>query len=335
LTSVKATLLALCTVAAVALGYGLLSGPHTPAVSPSRAAEPGARGADPEFGSWWHDGKAELDGYRLKVHRYGEERRGQAVLVYVTEPFSESKRVKVDDASKNPPDTFDALKLNLVRDFQTGIYDYNTMVSLFVRSNTFEPVKLSFSSAEWCGHVYQEMIFGPKDISSHYFSYFENESSSHTLDRKPGGVVEDNLFILLRGLDGRPWLDPGQARHVDFLPSPFYSRLSHHPVEWTTAEIERLETTSTVDVAAGRFETSTYEVRILEGRTGRLDVETAYPHRIVRWSWAPPAGTDPARSLGGLDSGELTGSARLEYWKLHGEGDQSYLKELGLEPTVR
>src|ERR1043166_6066798 len=83
--------------------------------------------ADPEFDSYWHDGKAELDGYKFTISRYGQERKGQGVLVYVTEPFSESKRVKVDDPSKNAADAFEAFKLNAVRDFQTGIYDYNTM----------------------------------------------------------------------------------------------------------------------------------------------------------------------------------------------------------------
>ncbi len=168
-----------------------------------------ALAADPDFGSHWHDGRAELDGYRWTVTRYGESRTGQCVMIYVTEPFSESKKVKVNDPSRNPRDTFDALKLNLVRDFQTGIYDYNTMVSLFVRSDDFEPVKISFSSAEWCGHVYEELLFGPRRINERYFSYFEGETSSETIDRKTDGVSEDNLFIRLRGLRG-DYLEPGE-----------------------------------------------------------------------------------------------------------------------------
>ncbi len=41
------------------------------------------------FSPHCHDGKAELDGYRLKVSRYGEQREGTAVMIFVTEPFSE------------------------------------------------------------------------------------------------------------------------------------------------------------------------------------------------------------------------------------------------------
>ena len=54
-------------------------------------------------------------------------------MIYVTEPFSRSRHVKLDDASKDPADVLDVLKLNLERHFQTGIYDYRTMVSLFMK----------------------------------------------------------------------------------------------------------------------------------------------------------------------------------------------------------
>ena len=46
------------------------------------------------------------------------------------------------------------LKLNSVRDFQTGIYHYNVMTSVFARVAAGWPIaKVSFSSQEWCGHV--------------------------------------------------------------------------------------------------------------------------------------------------------------------------------------
>jgi hypothetical protein len=270
-----------------------------------------------KFGEHWHDGKAELGGYRLVVSRYGEDRAGTAVMIFVTEPFSESKGVKADDWKANPADAFDALKLNLVRDFQTGVYDYNTMVSVFVRSQTLEPVKVSFSSAEWCGHVYAEMVFGPKDIRGSYASYFEGESGPIALGRPKGGVTEDELFIALRGLRG-DFLAAGEARTVPYLPGTFYSRLSHRKPEWTQATITRMREPQAVTVPAGTFTTLLYDVRVADGRRGGFWIEADYPHRIVKWSLPPDV------------SGELTGSKRLEYWKLNGEGDESYLKDLGL-----
>ena len=277
-----------------------------------------ASAGDPDFSAYWHDGKAEIDGYRLTVNRYGEPREGTAVAIYVTEPFSESKRVKVNDPTQDPKDTFDVLKLNLVRDFQTGIYDYNTMVSVFARSSDFAPVKITFTSAEWCGHVYEELLFGSSGITGHYYSYFEDESGPRRLENAKNGVVEDNLFILLRGLRG-DFVQSGKTRKVKLLPSVYYGRLSHKPLEWEDADISRRPGVEKVEVPAGKFDAIVYEIKTSSGRAGTFFVEKAYPHRILRWEMPPDV------------SGELTGSARLEYWKLNKKGDESYLKEIGLE----
>src|SRR5262245_24279490 len=77
--------------------------------------------ASPTFESHWQDGRAELAGYRYHVTRYGQRREGRCAMITVTEPFSASKHVKADDPSRDSSDTFEALKLNLVRHFQTGI----------------------------------------------------------------------------------------------------------------------------------------------------------------------------------------------------------------------
>ena len=286
-------------------------------------AAAGAAVAGPaDFSSYWHDGKAELDGYQLTVSRYGQEREGYAVMIFVTEPFSESKRVKVDDQFKNPSDAFDVLKLNLVRDFQTGIYDYNTMVSVFVRSDNFDPVKVSFSSAEWCGHVYQELLLDREKVRSNYSSYFEDESGHATLDRPADGVLEDNLFILLRGLRG-DYLEPGASTKVKLLPGVFYSRVAHSELAWNDATIRRRDAFETVEVPAGKFEVMVYDVSTGDGRTGTFHIERAYPHRVVQWELSPDV------------SGKLTGSDRLQYWNLHDNGHESYLVKLGLRSGSR
>ncbi|MEP7027400.1 MAG: hypothetical protein ABI960_02285 [Candidatus Eisenbacteria bacterium] len=289
--------------------------------------------ADPAFGAYWHDGKAELDGYRMTISRYDAPRQGHAVLIYVTEPFSRSKHVKVDDPAKAPADVVDVLKLNLVRDFQTGIYDYNTMVSLFSASETFAPIKVSFSSTEWCGNIYQELNFFPTRVEDRVDSYFEGESATRTLALPAGGVIEDNLFILLRGLRG-DYLQPGEKRTVPFLSSPFHSRLAHRPLAWISATIERSRGTSQVRVPAGVFATSLYTVRVSDGREGTFSVERAYPHRIVRWAWSPGTGAPGKTFLGGSHQGELSGTSRVQYWKLHNPGDETALRPLGLAPLA-
>jgi hypothetical protein len=138
------------------------------------------------------------------------------------------------------------------------------------------------------------------------------------LPRPRGGITEDELFIALRGLRGE-FLPAGESRAMPYLPSLFVTRLSHQPLRWTQVVIKREAAPQHVTVPAGKFETTLYDVRIGDGRAGTFYIESAYPHRIVKWS-LPPDG-----------SGELTGSTRLPYWKLNQEGDESYLKEIGLE----
>lgn len=297
---------------------------------PLGCAPPRDAVAAADFDTRWHDGRAELDGYRLEISRYGEPRSGEAVMIFVTEPFSASKLVKLDDPARAPGDLMDVLKLNLVRDFQTGIYDYNTMVSIFSKTADFEPVKVSFASSEWCGNVYDELRVGASGIHERLFSYFEGQSTDRTLARRDG-IFEDNLYILLRGLRG-DYLAPGAKRSVAFLPSPFHSRLRHLPLEWQAAEIERERVPVMSVVPAGRFETTLYVVRTPD-REGRFHIETAEPHRIVAWEWQARAGAADARSwMGGAERGVLTGSARLEYWKLHDNGDETYRSQIGLGP---
>jgi len=334
--TVGALALALAAPMAAALALsGATRAEPAPAPRARRVAEPPARAPDPAFGAWWHDGKAELDGYRYAVTRYGQLRRGRCVAVYVTEPFSPVKRVKVDDPSKNPRDVLDVLKLNLVRDFQTGIYDYSTMTSLFVRSEDFEPVKVSFLSTEWCGNVYEELLLDPGRVGQKLSSYFEGESAMREDRRPKGGLLEEELFVRLRGLNG-DYLAAGESRTVPMLLSAFRRRLTHQPLRCTEARIERLAAPRSVLVPAGRFKAIVYSVKIANGAEGVFLVEAAYPHRIIRWEWKQAPGSGAAREgawgSDSDDSGELAGSARLSYWKLHGEGEERYLARLGLRP---
>lgn len=253
-------------------------------------------------------------------------------MITVTEPFSASKRVKANDPSKNPADTFEALKLNLARSFQTGIYDYHTMISLFTRSRDFSTVKVAFTCAEWCGQVYEEQGFGPRSVSGFVRSYFEDESRALSLSARPGGIAEDDLFLVLRGLRG-DFLPPGRARSIPVLASPFITRLQHRPAGWLTANIARSREPVRVSVPAGPFQATLYTVTLEDGRAGRFWIEAAYPHRVVKWSWS--ASSSGGRMAGdGIDDGELIRSTRLPYWQLNAPGGERYLREMGLGPLT-
>jgi len=272
-----------------------------------------------EFWAHWGDGQAELNGYRLTEPRYGEKRSGTAVLVFVTEDMSESLRVKADPGKHPPSDVFPVLKLNSIRDFQTGIYDYNVMTSTFARVSLGWPVaKVSFSAQEWCGHVYHQLLPRAGRIAGLFHSYFDGEADGKDdLELPKDGVFEDALPILLRGW-GIAYLKPGETRTVPFLPSLLGARLGHRPLAWGRARIGRANEPATVVVAAGSIKVETWTVVVEGGPTSTYQFESAPPYRLVRW----------AADTG--EEGVLLKSTRLAYWKLNAPGGEKYLKDLGL-----
>jgi hypothetical protein len=279
-----------------------------------------------DFWKHWGDGKAELNGYALTEPRYGQLREGTAVAIFVTEDFSDAVRVKADPGKHPATDVSPVIKLNLVRDFQTGIYDYNTMTSTFLRT---EPVKgapplslakTSFSSQEWCGHVYMQWLPRGARLVGTSHSYFDGEAdATPELELPEGAVFEDALPILVRGLRG-DWLQPGQTKQVPFLRSQLRTRLLHVPATWGEATVSRAPAASDVKTALGTLRAISYTVAEKGGDTITFTVEEAAPHRLLAW-----------KSSSG-ETARILGSARLEYWKLHDNGDEKYLKQLGLVP---
>jgi hypothetical protein len=217
------------------------------------------------------------------------------------------------------------MKVNLVRDFQTGIYDYNTMTSTFLRTELadgafFTPMKTSFSSQEWCGHVYMQWLARGTHLVGTSHSYFDGEAdAAPELELPAGAVLEDALPILVRGLRG-DWLAPGATKKVPFLRSQLRTRLLHVPAKWGEATVSRAASATGVKTALGTLRAFTYTVSEKDGDTITFTVEEAWPHRLLAW-----------QSSSG-ESARILGSARLEYWKLHGNGDEKLLKQLGLVP---
>ena len=277
-----------------------------------------------DFWNQWGDGRAELAGYELTHPRYGQLRSGTAVTVFVTETFSNSLRVKSDPGAHPATDEFPAMKLNVIKDFQTGIYDYNTMLSAFVALKPVNgrpvgaAVKLSYSGQEWCGHVWHQLLFDQRSIRSTSHSYFDGEADrEQVLDYPPDGLSEDALMLWARGMSG-PILIPGETRDVALLTSLQTAREAHSDLRWTGARLCREKNGRTLTVPAGEFEVELWTVEVGRRPHRTFYVEKASPHRIVRWE-----------SAGG-ERAELLGSDRLEYWKLNGKGGEKELGRLGL-----
>jgi hypothetical protein len=104
------------------------------------------------------------------------------------------------------------------------------------------------------------------------------------------------------------------------LRSQLRTRLLHVPARWGEATVSRAPSSETVKTALGLRRAFTYTVAEAGGDTIVFTVEEAYPHRLLLW-----------KSSSG-ESAQILGSARLEYWKLHGNGDEKALEPLGLVP---
>lgn len=281
---------------------------------------------DKSFWQHWGDGKAELAAYDLVEPRYGEPRSGVAIAIFVTEPFSHSLRVKADSGKHDRSDIFPAMKLNLIKDYATGIYDYNVMLSSFVAlehsggRSAGSAVKVSYSSQEWCGHVYSQLVFDPLGIHYDVHSYFDGEADQRQdLEYPQEGVAEDLLLLWARGM-ASPVLAPGQSWTGPLLRSLQFSRDRHTPPPWTRATLARAAAPRQIRVPAGEFEAEAFTANLTDGPSWTIEVEAAWPRRILRWE----------TSAG--QRAELVGAARLEYWKMNGKGFESALSQLGLKP---
>ena len=319
--------LSIAAAAAIAVLWAAIHAtrPKAPAAMPTE----GSSVFGEDFWKFWGDGKAELSGYDLVFRRYGELREGVAVTIFVTETFSNSLRVKSDPGKHPKSDEFPVMKLNLVEDFSTGIYDYNLMTSSFV---ALTPVngrsagsltKVSFSSQEWCGNVYAQLLFdaaGQSRLTSH--SYFDDEGDQSRTISVPAEVLSgDAILLWARGLSA-PWLAPGERRTVPLVRSLETARLEHRHVEMLRATLSRAAAPSRSSVPAGAFEVESNRVEIEGGPAWTISVEAAWPHRIIEWETSEG------------QKASLLGSDRLQYWKLNAPGGESALSKLGLTPRA-
>lgn len=275
--------------------------------------------APPGFWDHWGDGRAELATYTLAQPRYGELRHGEAVLITVTETFTAAQRLKSDGGHE---DEYPVIKLNDVRDFQTGIYDYNAMTSTFVpldgRLARGLPTKITMSLQEWCGHAWEQWAIDARSWHRTFHSYFDGEGDDHSGGVVPrGGVSADAMPLLVRGLAG-DLVAPGGTLEVPWLPRLLDGRLSHIATAWTTATITRAAGPTSVTVPAGAFSVHRWEATPATGPVHRYDVEVAAPHRLIVWE----------RDDG--ERGELLASERRTYWTESREGDEAIRSELRL-----
>jgi hypothetical protein len=217
-----------------------------------------------DFKSLWYDGKAEIASYNLTQMRYGEARQGNAVLIFVKEPFLPEEQVKANMASKQ---TVDVMKLNSTRKFNTGIYPYSIMQSVFYPlSENTHALKVSASTQEWCGQTYMQLNNKEQfDIKVH--SYFEGEADQNLKLEKY--LLENELWIKLR-------INPTEIKtgEVQVIPDFSYFRLMHKPVKAYQARLDQTKKSDTL--------ITTLNYQNLD-RILKIYQEQKFPFTILKW----------------------------------------------------
>jgi len=216
------------------------------------------------FKKHWFDGKAEVASYNLTQMRYGEARKGTAVLIFVKEPFLKEEQVKANAASGN---TIDVMKLNMTKKFNTGIYPYSIMQSTFSPlSVNKHAVKVTASTQEWCGQTYMQLNNrGQFEISSH--SYFEGEADQDlNLDKT---MLENEIWTKLR-------IDPKAIPigRQEIIPSLAYFRLDHKKVKAYDAEITQSANNDTL-VTSIKYDQLNRILNIYQ--------TNKFPYTILKW----------------------------------------------------
>lgn len=263
-----------------------------------------------QFAEYWYTGQGELNSYALTQWRYGEPRAGQAVLVFVTEPFSFSRHLKLDRPETAGTDKLQVLKLNHLRRFPTGVYDYSMMTSVFTPVDLHRyphTLKLSASLQEWCGHTFLQINLDGKKYRSRLFSYFESEGEQE--HHVKAVMLEDELWTRLR-------LDPAQftqGQLVELIPAAHYLRLNHQPLVPRQARI-RYESQE-----RGTWLVVEY---LHLPRTLRIRFEEQFPWRILEWREEDDRGP--------LTTAVLKKSMRLPYWEHQRNDDLPLRDSLGL-----
>ena len=267
-----------------------------------------------KFNDYWYKGKAEISSYNISIDRYDEIRKGYNVLVFVTEDFSKAKQVKLDNPQSDPNDKISVLKLNSVQRFQTGIYDYSLMSSIFTPVNFDQNVhslKNNLSVQDWCGHVFTQL--NTESDKGNYkmtsFSYFEQEGDKNESFKTD--ILEDELFTRLR-------INPDGIKtgNIMAVPALYFSRLRHVTLKPYSAELNFSDLNDSTRQCELKYPTL--------DRTLSIYFSKNFPYYINGWKEVYRGKT--------LVMAQRNKMLMSDYWAKHAIKFDSLRTELGLNP---
>jgi len=303
------------SMAVLAIVAGLTGGCGT-----SQDGSDVSRDGSLSFGDHWYQGKAEITSYTLKQARYGELHDGDAVLIFVTEDFSARKQVKLDRPEEAGDDAVKVLKLNALRNFNTGVYPYTVMTSAFTpvdRDRYPRTLKITTSVQEWCGHAFVQLNLQDDRYRVHQYSYFESEGDR--VEDLEQAFPEDEIWTTIR-------LNPDDlpTGEVTMIPGTLYQRFDH--TAWRT-----VNATAILMPDAREPEIMIYNLVYYPdlNRTLTIRFRRDFPHEIESWEEVEFAADGTTKEL--VTSAVRNKRLMLDYWTKNSVVDVELRGELGLD----
>lgn len=273
---------------------------------------------DPAFWKAWGDGQAEVSSYDLTVPFEGELRRGVALAIFSVDTFSNSTRVKAEPGKHPKPDEFPVMKLNLLKDFQTGISNCHEQTSMFLALAAVNgrpaglPTKISYSRQDWAGSIYHQLLYDKTTIRSSRHSYLDGEGDQQQeIQYPPAATSADALWFWARQM-AEPFVKRGEFRLAPVLTS-----FEAHPIQFKQSNFTRSPVNQKITLPAGSFDVEMCTVQI-DGDIRKFWVEREFPHRVIRWE----------TSAG--ERGQLLATERMKPWQMTGKGGEENLRRLKL-----
>lgn len=291
---------------------GASSEPHEPAAFDAMDSQPAFQPTE-QWNAYWYNGQAEVSSYTVQQGRYRDSHPGSAVVIFVTEDFSKSKQVKLDDPYNAGKDKVKVMKMNQSLKFNTGLYPYSVMLSTFLpvdRNNYPNALKVTSSIQEWCGMAFMQANREENDLAVKQFSYFESEGDQ--IFEFPETFTEDELWNVIR-------LSPDDLPlgELEMIPSFTYLRFSHQPVKPYRAE-------ASLSNKKNGYRYTIYYPEL--ARTFTLHFSKDFPYTIDGWE-------DTYSGSGGRTVktfAERDTTIMIDYWNKNSPGDRALRKELGL-----
>lgn len=288
------------------------STPNEPAAKDVMDSQPAFQPSE-QWNAYWYNGQAEVSSYTVQQGRYRDSHPGSAVVIFVTEDFSKSKQVKLDDPYNAGNDKVKVMKMNQSLKFNTGLYPYSVMLSTFLpvdRNNYPHALKVTNSIQEWCGMAFMQANRKGDDLILNQFSYFESEGDQ--VLEYPDMSTEDELWNVIR-------VSPEDLPQGAFeiIPSFTYLRFSHQPFKPYAAKANL--TTSD----KGYSYTIDYPQL---ARTFTFHFSKEFPYTIHGWD-------ETYAGFGGRTlktHAERDTTIMIDYWNKNSPGDRVLRKELGL-----